>query len=791
VAPRFAASSDNSPEVKILTSHSGSMTQENFFHYVNHFLQARPTNPGPIILLLDGHGSRWSVPALRKLIANNVFPFFFASHTSIWAQPNDAGVNKRFHWAIEQSAVTARRDEEQPTLDYFNEILKEGWIYFLEAERCDLRALGLNNTTNAYARTGVFPLDPFASAWTEAIETLGGVENARIREEMPKAQYEALLVGNLPIITDEEKKVIRADLTLDPLIDESDSAVALIRGGEILAKWRRAIDEAVREGEEYETMARAILPGSTATAPAHQVAMKFLTFEFVDIFKVELPVKRTKEEREYTTSVRIVRNTKMSEPVKVTYLETDDAPTSHGRNGAVKHMKGTAIKLRDGWKVFLYDGRELKKSAMELVDVTSFFVDYAFEKMTDEQKRRQKQKEKRERAREQVLLEEQLKVLAKEERMHHDKKEYETMCEQIVSYVDSKGQTERYCFETYLAMTERLRAPFKTEIDGHSVTVSAADTAIMLKQSAIEIIKTHVLGGKRSSGNDNQQPTNNKRQRTAGGNQAVPTQNGTEGFTALHQSTGRDVRLSVAALKKKKCGLDAEAKNINKSLEALEKRKKRCSQLLERHRQQQQQQQKEREQRMTQQQQQQQARIGQEEENSTVSENQALEQCETQQQQQQERQLVITGERRQQQQQVSEQQQQQQQASNGQEREHCVSENSHEEIMRPSSEIMSLSTVERYWDVRANSAQDILVLMLRMFLPACGVLSKSRAIQWSVVEKEVLPRLSKAAVDAKEQEYHRRLDTIEGELAELAQISSKEDDIPGNDVGETRDATVD
>jgi hypothetical protein len=211
-------------------------------------------------------------------------------------------------------------------------------------------------------------------------------------------------------------------------------------------------------------------------------------------------------------------------------------------------------------------------------------------------------------------------------------------------------------------MTERLRAPFKTEIDGHSVTVSAADTAIMLKQSAIKIIKKHVLGKKRSSGNNNQQPTNNKRQRTAGGNQAVPTQNGTEGFTALHQTTGRDVRLSVAALKKKKCGLDAEGKNINKSLEALEKRKKQCSQLLEWHQQQQQQQQKERQQRMTQQQQQQQARIGQEQENSSVSENQALEQCERQQQQQQQGQLSIT-ERRQQQQQVTEQQQQQQQAS--------------------------------------------------------------------------------------------------------------------------------
>jgi hypothetical protein len=42
------------------------------------------------------------------------------------------------------------------------------------------------------------------------------------------------------------------------------------------------------------------------------------------------------------------------------------------------------------------------------------------------------------------------------------------------------------------------------------------------------------------------------------------------------------------------------------------------------------------------------------------------------------------------------------------------------------------------WAVRENSAQDILALMLCMFLPACGVLSKARGIQWGVVEKEVL-----------------------------------------------------
>jgi hypothetical protein len=136
------------------------MTQETFYLYVTHFLESRPENSGPIILLLDGHGSRWSVPALRKLISHNVFPFIFASHTSIWAQPNDAGVNKRFHWAIEKSAKKMRRGEDQATLEYFNHILNEGWVYFLEAERSNLRALGLNNTTNAYGRTGVFLLDP-------------------------------------------------------------------------------------------------------------------------------------------------------------------------------------------------------------------------------------------------------------------------------------------------------------------------------------------------------------------------------------------------------------------------------------------------------------------------------------------------------------------------------------------------------------------------------------------------------------------------------------------------------
>jgi hypothetical protein len=56
---------------------------------------------------------------------------------------------------------------------------------------------------------------------------------------------------------------------------------------------------------------------------------------------------------------------------------------------------------------------------------------------------------------------------------------------------------------------------------------------------------------------------------------------------------------------------------------------------------------------------------------------------------------------------------------------------------------------------------------------------------WGVIERDVLPRLSKAAVDAKEQEYLWRLAAIAGELAKLAKNDSNVDDIADEDNDET------
>jgi hypothetical protein len=83
VSPRFLKGLDKKLGVKIATTHSGSMTQEVFYKFAEHFIAALPNNHEPVLLLLDGHGSRWNAQALQLLMQNKVYPFIIASHTSI------------------------------------------------------------------------------------------------------------------------------------------------------------------------------------------------------------------------------------------------------------------------------------------------------------------------------------------------------------------------------------------------------------------------------------------------------------------------------------------------------------------------------------------------------------------------------------------------------------------------------------------------------------------------------------------------------------------------------------
>jgi hypothetical protein len=112
------------------------MMQKVFYLYAQHYIESLLPASGPVILLLDGHASCWTVQALRLLLMEND-PFYIASHTSIWVQPNVCGINKHFHWALDQTARAERRDGNT-TVAYFNEIFCYGWLRFLKEERAKI-----------------------------------------------------------------------------------------------------------------------------------------------------------------------------------------------------------------------------------------------------------------------------------------------------------------------------------------------------------------------------------------------------------------------------------------------------------------------------------------------------------------------------------------------------------------------------------------------------------------------------------------------------------------------------
>jgi len=176
--------------------------QEVFYTFAQHFVSSLPADHGSVILFLDGHASRWSVPALFYLMKNKVFPFILASHTSIWSQPNDGVINKRFHRCIEESCSSMRRKYEYVNIPYFNKIFRRGWKNFLDSERLDLQNSGMNNTTNAFTRMGLYPYDPDCESWAGAIETLG-LGNNNIKG---KVQYEVYPVPAPAELSPEEKK---------------------------------------------------------------------------------------------------------------------------------------------------------------------------------------------------------------------------------------------------------------------------------------------------------------------------------------------------------------------------------------------------------------------------------------------------------------------------------------------------------------------------------------------------------------------------------------------------------
>jgi hypothetical protein len=153
------------------------------------------------------------------------------------AKTRYAVFNKRYHNSLEQVANIEQRSDGPANVSYFNYILSKGWQVFLENERQDLLEVGCNNTTNAYQRISVFPLNTYSTAWIEAIETLGlAGETDELKKQV---SYEVCARTDLPNLSDSEKEQLWEGLELNAALEKlGDIVVACLRGEAILKKWR-------------------------------------------------------------------------------------------------------------------------------------------------------------------------------------------------------------------------------------------------------------------------------------------------------------------------------------------------------------------------------------------------------------------------------------------------------------------------------------------------------------------------------------------------------------------------
>jgi hypothetical protein len=541
VKARFTRGMGDEPETGITTTSSGSMTQEAFVLYADHFLESLPDDHAPIIFFLDGHGSRWTVNGLRKLIERGIFPFFIPSHTSIWAQPNDCKVNRRLHEFMEMSAREFRRaSQRSPNCTDYNLIIKHGWRAYRDDEHLSMNLTEVNNATKAYHATGIYPFNWDNKNWNEATETLGQADGPppldfQIVPVERRKQHESSGLVHKPdeILSVPQKEILRDGMGEKELEGISDLFVAELRAREILRKWREGVQRLVDEGEKIHSARKLVQP--MAHTEAQRLAMTLVKLLPVNVKTLKTGAHLTKEEREERAVSSLLQTTRVCNPISLTYFGIGD---DREKTATAIKLKQQDDKKRNKWLVCI-DG-ELGKvlTEEELRDKKVFLIKCAFLDSMKASIHRNKVARQWKRIRKQQAVEgeqeRQKKALMLKDLAMRD--EYALLIQN-----SAKGTFNWIYFEE---MIGRWSKPFVCEIDNCEVWIGQRKKeekkdpiAVMMKESALNKIMTKLLDNKKREADEEHDRINKRRKPNE---QTVPTQNGEHGMHARYRTQRRD-----------------------------------------------------------------------------------------------------------------------------------------------------------------------------------------------------------------------------------------------------------
>ena len=422
-----------------------------------------------------------------------------------------------------------------------------------------------NNSTRAYERTGVFPFDPFAEAWTGAINGLG-VGN----EKCTTVSYEVVPAEEkMPALTPEEKKLLRTGLDLDDQNDLGDWYCAEIQASIILGKWWGDVEKGVSEGKDVSEYSKLHLPASFATTECEKLVVSLINFEPIDVSKIPLPAPKSTEERGKEISKMIVELTKIARPIRISYLleESTNGTGPLDSSMGICRLEGTAIKGKNAkWSLTIENGDTMSHTSEEMLSLPSIFIQNAYTELDANERKRTISKKRRIQKTETKKKEKEYIKLARVKQEEEEKKEFETILERVEGGV--------WEFSDFKALVKRMREPFSCDVDGVNVQVTPDDAAVMFDRASLDAVRRVLVldgGDKNNNEGGDGQPAR-KRQRK---NTAAATTTFGLGCNEAHYQTDRRDRSQNAIAIATKLKEDLKEKDaIVELLTVFDKRKK-------------------------------------------------------------------------------------------------------------------------------------------------------------------------------------------------------------------------
>ena len=132
------------------TSDTGWINAPLFSKWFDHFLMHAV--PGrPLLLLLDGHSTRYSPDIIAKAMEQNVIIFTLPPHSSQDTKPLDVGVfgPLKHHWSRECHEWMAKNPHKIMSKVHFNSVFSKAWA----------RAAVPTNAVAGFKKVGIHPLN--------------------------------------------------------------------------------------------------------------------------------------------------------------------------------------------------------------------------------------------------------------------------------------------------------------------------------------------------------------------------------------------------------------------------------------------------------------------------------------------------------------------------------------------------------------------------------------------------------------------------------------------------------